>query len=145
MDKEGIFRIPGNDTVLQQLKAFYDGEQSDMTLENCDDVHAVAGLLKLYLRELPEPLLTHRFYDTFITIQSSFFRKKNVSFIYQFFSYHAFILKLENPDPMYRMTHIRKFISALPADHKVLLTRLCSFLIQVAKYSDVSFAIFMDF
>ena len=42
----------------------------DYSLEVCDDVHAVAGLLKLYLRELPEPLLTHRFYDTFIAVQS---------------------------------------------------------------------------
>jgi hypothetical protein len=30
------------------------------------NVHDVAGLLKLFLRELPEPLLTFRLYDSFI-------------------------------------------------------------------------------
>lgn len=31
------------------------------------EVHTVAGLLKLYLRELPEPLMTFRLYEPFIT------------------------------------------------------------------------------
>ena len=30
------------------------------------DVHAVAGLLKLYFRELPEPLFTHSLYTKFV-------------------------------------------------------------------------------
>lgn len=47
-------------------------EQNEVTLENCEDVHAVGCLLKLYLRELPEPLLTFRFYDTFLSIQSNY-------------------------------------------------------------------------
>ena len=38
-----------------------------MGLHKCDDVHVAAGLLKLYFRELPDPLLTHKLYDTFIS------------------------------------------------------------------------------
>ena len=30
------------------------------------DVHAVTGVLKLYLRELPEPLLTFELYEEWI-------------------------------------------------------------------------------
>lgn len=30
------------------------------------DTHTVAGLLKLYLRELPEPLLTFSLYEPFV-------------------------------------------------------------------------------
>ena len=30
------------------------------------DIHAVAGLLKLYFRELPEPLFTHSLYSKFV-------------------------------------------------------------------------------
>jgi len=30
------------------------------------DYHVVAGALKLYIRELPEPLLTYDLYDEFI-------------------------------------------------------------------------------
>lgn len=32
------------------------------------DVHSIAGLLKLYLRELPEPLFTHALYDRLIEV-----------------------------------------------------------------------------
>lgn len=47
-------------------------ESRELTLDVCEDRHAVACLLKLYLRELPDPLLTHRFYDTFIAVQSNY-------------------------------------------------------------------------
>jgi hypothetical protein len=30
------------------------------------DIHTVAGVLKLFFRELPEPLLTYELYDTFL-------------------------------------------------------------------------------
>ena len=45
--------------------------EGSYSLEQCEDVHAAAGVFKLYLRELPDPLLTHRFYDTFIAVQST--------------------------------------------------------------------------
>ena len=48
-------------------------KSNELPLSKCEDVHAVAGLLKLYLRELPDPLLTHRFYSTFVAVQSQFF------------------------------------------------------------------------
>ena len=31
--------------------------------ESCDDVHVIAGCLKLFLRELPQPLLPHVLHD----------------------------------------------------------------------------------
>jgi hypothetical protein len=41
------------------------------TLDGITDIASVAGLLKLYLRELPEPLLVFRFYSTFVKIAST--------------------------------------------------------------------------
>eukprot|EP01121_Diplochlamys_sp_Union-15-3_P020016 TRINITY_DN7679_c0_g1_i2.p1 TRINITY_DN7679_c0_g1~~TRINITY_DN7679_c0_g1_i2.p1 ORF type:complete len:163 (-),score=10.24 TRINITY_DN7679_c0_g1_i2:164-652(-) len=38
----------------------------DASKEQCD-VHVVSALLKQYLRELPEPLITYVYYDDFIT------------------------------------------------------------------------------
>lgn len=35
-------------------------------LDVCKTPHSVAALLKLYLRELPEPLLTFELYDCFM-------------------------------------------------------------------------------
>jgi hypothetical protein len=37
-----------------------------ISLDGETEVHAVASLLKLYLRELPEPLLTYHLFDDFI-------------------------------------------------------------------------------
>ena len=37
------------------------------------DVNSVAGLLKLFLRELPDPLLTQEHYSGFIDAASEFF------------------------------------------------------------------------
>ncbi|KAM9970815.1 hypothetical protein ACTFIR_002679 [Dictyostelium discoideum] len=69
MDIVGIFRLSGSVLTIEQWKAKYDkGERVDLFQEV--DPHAVAGLLKLYLRELPDPLLTYEKYDNFIAAQS---------------------------------------------------------------------------
>ena len=103
-------------------------ENDKIDISQCKDRHAVAGLLKLYLRELPDPLLTHRFYETFIAVQSL------ILFIFA----SLYLLEhLENPDFDYRMTNLRKLINALPISHKNLLTRLLAFLIKVTAYSEV--------
>ena len=35
------------------------------------DIHSVSGLLKQYLRELPNPLLTYQLYDKFVAAVQS--------------------------------------------------------------------------
>lgn len=42
------------------------------------DVHTIAGLLKLYLRELPEPLLTYELYDEWIRVAVRILRKEPI-------------------------------------------------------------------
>jgi hypothetical protein len=41
-------------------------------LDICKTPHTVAALLKLYFRELPEPLVTFELYDCFIAANSMF-------------------------------------------------------------------------
>lgn len=55
---EGIYKSPepAKETKLQQLKKLYNNRESN-GLQDLDTVTA-AALLKLYLRELPEPILT---------------------------------------------------------------------------------------
>jgi len=36
------------------------------------DIHAVAGLLKRYFRELPDPLFTEALYSSFVQVLSKF-------------------------------------------------------------------------
>ncbi len=60
----GIFRLPGQASQIQCLKDLYDsGSQQDFT--GPEDVHTVASLLKLYLRELPEPVVPFIYYDSY--------------------------------------------------------------------------------
>ncbi|RXM34700.1 RalA-binding protein 1 [Acipenser ruthenus] len=55
MKCEGIYRVSGMKSKVDELKAAYDREESPC-LDDYDP-HAVASLLKQYLRELPENLL----------------------------------------------------------------------------------------
>ncbi|KAJ7418595.1 Rho GTPase activating protein 25 [Willisornis vidua] len=63
--EEGIFRLPGQDTVVKQLRDAFDaGERPSFHRDT--DVHTVASLLKLYLRELPEPVVPWAQYEDFL-------------------------------------------------------------------------------
>ena len=82
LEIEGIFRKSGSASQIEYFKDQFDqGFQLlfitlcllylywtgvDVDLKSCPDPHTVAGLLKLYLRELPEPLLSFDLYDKFI-------------------------------------------------------------------------------
>ena len=59
--------------LYYSLKMFLDAPNARLNIDDCPDVHAVAGLLKLYLRELPEPLLTAMLYDAFTSNACKYF------------------------------------------------------------------------
>ncbi|KAK0051747.1 rho GTPase-activating protein 44 [Biomphalaria pfeifferi] len=65
LEEEGLFRIAGAAIKLKKLKACFDAQSLDME-EFSNDPHTVAGALKQYLRELPEPLLTFAMHDEFL-------------------------------------------------------------------------------
>uniref|UniRef100_A0A7M4EYV6 Rho GTPase-activating protein 17 n=1 Tax=Crocodylus porosus TaxID=8502 RepID=A0A7M4EYV6_CROPO len=62
MKEEGLFRIAAGASKLKKLKAALDCSTSQLD-EFYSDPHAVAGALKSYLRELPEPLMTYSLYE----------------------------------------------------------------------------------
>ncbi|XP_061612048.1 SH3 domain-binding protein 1 isoform X1 [Phyllopteryx taeniolatus] len=61
MREEGLFRLTAAASVVKRLKTCMDQGTVDHS-EFRMDPHAVAGALKCYLRELPEPLLTFELY-----------------------------------------------------------------------------------
>eukprot|EP01120_Amphizonella_sp_Union-15-10_P011222 TRINITY_DN4706_c0_g1_i2.p1 TRINITY_DN4706_c0_g1~~TRINITY_DN4706_c0_g1_i2.p1 ORF type:complete len:562 (+),score=95.43 TRINITY_DN4706_c0_g1_i2:42-1727(+) len=64
MKLEGLFRLSGNQSKVEAIKKLYDsGKPVDLEIR---DPHVIAGVLKLYLRELPEPLFTTDLYMEFI-------------------------------------------------------------------------------
>lgn len=69
LDTEGLLRIPGAATRVKALcqeleSSFYDGLFSWAQLKQ----HDAASLLKLFIRELPHPLLTAEYLHTFISV-----------------------------------------------------------------------------
>ena len=60
----GIFRLPGQASRIQTLKELYDAGSQEDFLQN-EDVHTVASLLKLYLKELPEPVVPFVLYSSY--------------------------------------------------------------------------------
>uniref|UniRef100_A0AAY5EDS4 Rho GTPase-activating protein 44 n=1 Tax=Electrophorus electricus TaxID=8005 RepID=A0AAY5EDS4_ELEEL len=65
MQEEGLFRVAPSASKLKKLKASLDCGVLDVQ-EYSADPHAIAGALKSYLRELPEPLMTSELYDEWI-------------------------------------------------------------------------------
>uniref|UniRef100_UPI00358F2BC0 active breakpoint cluster region-related protein-like isoform X2 n=1 Tax=Myxine glutinosa TaxID=7769 RepID=UPI00358F2BC0 len=67
IEEVGIYRVSGVATDIQTLKAAFDNNNKDVVMMLSEmDVNAIAGVLKLYFRELPEPLLTNEKYQSFI-------------------------------------------------------------------------------
>ncbi|XP_061565204.1 SH3 domain-binding protein 1 [Cololabis saira] len=62
MREEGLFRLAAAASVVKRLKTCLNQGKVDHS-EFSMDPHAVAGALKCYLRELPEPLMTFELYS----------------------------------------------------------------------------------
>ena len=69
-EEEGIYRLSGSSAVIKGLKERFDNE-GDVNLLKIDeywDPHAIAGLLKGFLRELPTSLLTVDLHPRFLAV-----------------------------------------------------------------------------
>ena len=62
---EGIFRVPGDGDLVSELKLRID--KGYYNLDTVDDPHVLASLLKLWLRELCDPLVPDEMYNECIT------------------------------------------------------------------------------
>ncbi|XP_030664790.1 breakpoint cluster region protein-like [Nomascus leucogenys] len=65
-EEVGIYRVSRVATDIQAPKAAFDVNNKDVSVMMSEmDVNAITGTLKLYFRELPEPLFTDEFYPNF--------------------------------------------------------------------------------
>lgn len=70
METEGIFRRSANVSLVREAQIKCNrGEEVDFK----NDVHLAAVLLKTFLRELEEPLLTFELYDEIMQFQSNIY------------------------------------------------------------------------
>ena len=114
--EEGIFRMSGSNVVIKGLKSRFNAE-GDIDLLSRDeqlfDIHAVASLLKLYLRELPQPVLTRELHLQFISVLDLGERQKKIS------AYNVLVNKL-------------------PKANFTLIRALSSFLISIINNSEIN-------
>ncbi|XP_071005005.1 unconventional myosin-IXAb-like [Oncorhynchus clarkii lewisi] len=62
---EGIFRKSGSTNKIKELRQGLDTDVSSMNLDDYN-IHVIAGVLKQWLRDLPNPLMTFELYEEFL-------------------------------------------------------------------------------
>lgn len=109
LKQEGLFRKSGNHTQIQDMKQRID-KGEDVDLSKIQDPHTVCGLMKQYLRELPEPLCTFELYD-------------------------CFIAAIGIPEETMRRQQLANVLDMLPEQNQILTKYLISFLVRVSSYA----------
>ncbi|KAG5855273.1 hypothetical protein ANANG_G00047350 [Anguilla anguilla] len=120
---EGLFRVPGNSIRQQALREMLNSGV-DIDLETGDyHPNDVASLLKTFLGELPEPLLTHRHYHAHLKITglTLFDERGN---------------KTTVPDKERQIEALQLLFLLLPSANRTLLKLLLDLLYQTAKQQD---------
>ncbi|KTG38905.1 hypothetical protein cypCar_00007648 [Cyprinus carpio] len=65
---DGLYRVSGNLAIIQKLRfAVNHDEKVDLGDSKWEDIHVTTGALKMFFRELPEPLFPYAFFNNFIT------------------------------------------------------------------------------
>jgi hypothetical protein len=107
---DGVYRLSGQSSHIVTLKReFEGGKVPDKAHKN--DVHAVASLIKLYFRSLPEPLLTFELY-------SKFLQAAQLSLRYQLSSLRRLVYMLPKPH-LNTLTPLMKHLQKLTQFHKL--------------------------
>ncbi|KAL9014715.1 MAG: hypothetical protein Q9173_000638 [Seirophora scorigena] len=113
--EEGIFRLSGSSVVIKALRDRfnYQGDFDFLADGQYYDVHAVASLLKLYLRELPSIVLTRELHLEFLAVLDLDSKPKKIA--------------------AYSM-----LVHRLPKANWTLIRALSSFLIGIVNNSEVN-------
>ncbi|XP_015832931.2 unconventional myosin-IXa isoform X2 [Tribolium castaneum] len=109
---EGIYRKSGVSSKIKELKSKMDENPDEVDFEKYQ-VHVLASVLKCFLREMPEPLLTFECYENFITAAN-----------------------LE--DPQDRVATLYDILKKLPPANYDLMERLVFHLARVALHEEVN-------
>ena len=113
--EEGIFRLSGSNVVIKQLRERFnqEGDINLLTDDQFYDMHAIASLLKLYLRELPTTILTRDLHLEFLATT-------------------------EMTDKNEKLAGMNALVHRLPQANATLLKYLIAFLIKIINNADVN-------
>ncbi|KAM5356045.1 hypothetical protein ACJ41O_002691 [Fusarium nematophilum] len=113
--EEGIFRLSGSNIVIKGLRERFntEGDVNLVTDQQYYDIHAVASLLKLYLRELPTTILTRDLHLDFLAT-------------------------IEITDHTEKIAALSELVQRLPQANATLLKYLIGFLIKIINNADMN-------
>ncbi|KAG7282227.1 hypothetical protein CRUP_038395 [Coryphaenoides rupestris] len=68
LKSEGLYRISGFSDSVEEVKTAFDkdGEKTDISVRAYEDINIITGALKLYLRDLPVPVISYDAYPRFV-------------------------------------------------------------------------------
>ncbi|XP_031726515.1 rho GTPase-activating protein 12-like isoform X7 [Anarrhichthys ocellatus] len=75
---DGLYRVSGNLAIIQKLRFVVNHDETvNLKDEKWEDIHVTTGALKMYFRELPEPLFTYAHFHDFVSaIKISDYRQR---------------------------------------------------------------------
>uniref|UniRef100_A0A8D3CLD3 Rac GTPase-activating protein 1 n=1 Tax=Scophthalmus maximus TaxID=52904 RepID=A0A8D3CLD3_SCOMX len=79
----GLYRLSGSDRTVKELKEKFLRSKTVPVLSKVDDIHAITGLFKDFLRNLKEPLLTFRLNRPFMEAAEVSDDDNSIALIYQ--------------------------------------------------------------
>lgn len=108
LDTEGIFRRSASTQVVREIQQKYN-TGTPISFEEVNDVHLTAVILKTFLRELPEPLLT--------------------------FNLYSYVVSFSSIEPEKQVESTRDVLKTLPEENYAVLRFLTAFLVEVSARS----------
>ncbi|XP_055021452.1 rho GTPase-activating protein 1 isoform X2 [Boleophthalmus pectinirostris] len=111
LEMEGIFRRSANVTLVKEVQKRYNSGEA-VNFYDMEDVHLAAVILKTFLRELPEPLLTYHLYNDIVNFASV-------------------------PEES-QVTVMKTLVESLPEENYASLRYLITFLAQVSANSEIN-------
>uniref|UniRef100_A0A8D2ZST4 Rho GTPase activating protein 22 n=1 Tax=Scophthalmus maximus TaxID=52904 RepID=A0A8D2ZST4_SCOMX len=111
LEEEGLFRAPGQTNHVRELQDAFDRGEKPV-FDSSTDCHTVASLLKLYIRELPEPIIPFSKYTQFLSCAQLLAKDKEMG-----------------------MIELSKQVKSLPQVNYNLLKYICRFLDEVQSHS----------
>ncbi|XP_041440353.1 rho GTPase-activating protein 15 isoform X2 [Xenopus laevis] len=114
LEADGIYRVNGNLATIQKLRFIVDREEKlDLSSSDWEDVHVITGALKMFFRELPEPLIPFGMFEQFVEA-------------------------VQIPDLDERIETITALVSVLPEPNHDTLKHILSHLKRVMEHSETN-------
>ena len=107
---DGVYRQSGNLSTIQKIR-FQVDQGNIAILETVDDVHVLTGALKLFFRELKEPLIPWEIVNKLLLAANNQSRKRKIQ-------------------------EMKKLVSSMPNCHRQTLHFLLSHLVKVTQFKD---------